>query len=164
MFGPKKREYFVLKVFPESCQDIEYLDGWNPDMNIKVKPGKLEKVYSSLKNTPHLHAWKHDSLPERLHYGTNIRTQDITIVAYPGWAIGSTAKPNVGSGAHGYDNDFKDMHAIFYAVGPAFKENYIHTTFENVNIYPLIAEIMNLVPVETDGKLENVEGMLVKPE
>jgi predicted AlkP superfamily pyrophosphatase or phosphodiesterase len=162
--GPNDQEHVIIIDQIIDTADIEFIDGFNPDMNIKVKPGKLEKVYSILKNTPNLYAWKHDSLPERLHYGKNIRTQDITIVAYPGWAIGSTAKPQVGGGAHGYDNDFKDMHAIFYAAGPVFKENYIHPTFENVNIYPLIAEIMNMVPVETDGRLENVEGMLAKPE
>ncbi|HEY9115878.1 MAG TPA: ectonucleotide pyrophosphatase/phosphodiesterase, partial [Bacteroidales bacterium] len=162
--GPTDDEHVIFIDQVVDTADIEFFDGWNPDMNIKVKPGKLEKVYSALKNTPNLFAWKHDSLPERLKYGHNVRTQDITIVAYPGWAIGSTAKPNVGGGTHGYDNDFKDMHAIFYAVGPAFKENYQHPTFENVNIYALIAEILNLVPAETDGKLENVEGMLVKPE
>jgi predicted AlkP superfamily pyrophosphatase or phosphodiesterase len=142
--------------------DIEYMGGWNPDFNLKVKPGKLDKVFKRLKNTPHIYVWKHDSLPKRLHYGTNPRTLDLTIVAYPGWAIASTWKPKTGHGAHGYDNDFKDMHAIFYAAGPAFKRNYVEPTFENVNIYPLIADILKLKPAKTDGNLENVEGMLKK--
>jgi predicted AlkP superfamily pyrophosphatase or phosphodiesterase len=162
--GPTDDDHVIFIDQLLDTADIEYLDGWNPDMNIKVKPGKLEKVYTILKNTPHLYAWKHDSLPERLHYGHNIRTQDITIVAYPGWAIGSTDRPHVGGGAHGYDNDFKDMHAIFYAAGPAFKKDFIQPTFENVNIYSLVAKVLNLVPAKTDGKIENVEEMLVKPE
>jgi len=140
--------------------DLKYIGGWNPDFNLKVKPDKLDKVYHQLKNTPHLLTWKHDSLPVRLHYGTNPRTLDLTIVAYPGWAIASSWKPKTGKGAHGYDNDFKDMHAIFYAAGPAFKKDYVQPTFENVNIYPLIADILKLNPAKTDGKLENVAGML----
>jgi len=140
--------------------DIDFHDGLDPVMNIKVKPGKLEKVYQQLKKTPHLFAWKHDSLPERLHYGSNIRTQDITVVAYPGWAISTSWRKMKYKGSHGYDNDFKDMHAIFYAAGPAFKKGFAHPTFENVNIYPLIAEILDLVPANTDGKLGNVKGML----
>lgn len=141
--------------------DIEYIDGFNPDMNIKVKPGKLEKVYTILKNTPNLYAWKHDSLPDRLHYGTNIRTQDITVVAYPGWAISTSDRNFTEKGAHGYDNDFRDMHALFYAAGPAFKANYIQPTFENVNLYPLISEILKLIPAKTDGDIKNVENMLI---
>lgn len=140
--------------------DIEYMGGWNPDFNLKVKPGKLDKVYQQLKNTPHLYTWKHDSIPARLHYGNNPRTLDLTIVAYPGWAIASTSYPKVGGGAHGYDNNFQDMNAIFYAAGPAFKNGFSHPTFENIDIYPLIANLLHLAPAKTDGKLENVSSML----
>jgi len=54
------------------------------------------------------------------------------------------------------------MHAIFYAAGPAFKSDYTHPTFENVNLYVLFAEILNLAPAETDGDIANVEHMLNK--
>lgn len=142
--------------------DVEYMDGMNPNLNIKVKEGKLEKVYQELKNTPHLFVWKHDSVPSRLNYGTHIRTLDLCVVAYPGWAIATSWKKRIGMATHGFDNDFKDMHAIFYAAGPAFKKGFIQPTFENVNIYPLMAEIMEIIPVSTDGKLENVQSMLRK--
>ncbi|RLD32312.1 MAG: alkaline phosphatase family protein, partial [Bacteroidetes bacterium] len=59
-----------------------------------------------------------------------------------------------------YDNDLKDMHAIFYAAGPAFKSDYVHPTFENVNLYILMAHILDLSPASTDGSLSNVEQML----
>jgi len=140
--------------------DIDFFDGMDPVLNIKVKPGKLEKVYRQLINIPHIYAWKHDSLPERLHYGTNIRTQDICVVAYPGWAISTSWRKGYYGGSHGYDNAFTDMHAIFYAAGPAFKKEYLQPTFENVNIYPLMAEILGLNPADMDGKLKNVAGML----
>jgi alkaline phosphatase D len=52
------------------------------------------------------------------------------------------------------------MHAIFYAIGPAFKENYKHRTFNNIDIYPLIAHILGLEPAKVDGSLENVIEML----
>ncbi len=140
--------------------DIDIFIGRNPNYNIKVKPGKLDKVYGELKKIPHIFAWKHDSVPARLHYGHNPRTLDITIVAYPGWSIVSSWRKRIGNGNHGYDNSFKDMHAIFYAAGPAFKKDFVHPTFENVNIYPLIAKIMKLQPAPTDGKLKNVFTML----
>ncbi|MFK5854826.1 MAG: ectonucleotide pyrophosphatase/phosphodiesterase [Bacteroidota bacterium] len=142
--------------------NLEYYDGWNPIWNLKVVDGKLKEVYSKLKSNKHLQVWYSDSIPKRLHYGTNPRTSDITVVAVPKWSIFWSW--NVGSslGAHGYDNSFKDMHTIFYAAGPAFKKDYIAPEFENVNIYPLIAEIMNLNPAKTDGNLGNVENMLIE--
>ncbi len=140
--------------------DVEMIMGSNPVFNVKVKPGKLQKVYSELKKVPHIFTWKHDNVPARLHYGQNPRTLDLIVAAYPGWSLVTSRRNHVGPGNHGYDNDFKDMHAIFYAAGPAFKEDFVHPTFENVNIYPLIANIMKLKPAPNDGKLKNVFTML----
>ncbi|MEE4258581.1 MAG: ectonucleotide pyrophosphatase/phosphodiesterase [Bacteroidales bacterium] len=142
--------------------DIEFIDGISPNVNIKVKEGRLEHVFTALQNTPNLEVWKHGELPERLHYGKNIRTHDICMVADPGWTFVNSKYPDAIAGAHGYDNDLKDMHAIFYASGPAFKSNYTHPTFENVNLYVLFAEILNITAVETDGNISNVEQMLNK--
>ena len=153
-----EKRIFIEQVIDTS--QIEYMDGITPNVNIKVKEGMLDEVYADLQATEHLHAWKHGQLPERLHYGTNIRTQDISLVADPGWIIATTKHPDAEQGAHGYDNDLKDMHAIFYAAGPAFKSDYVHPTFENVNLYILMAHILDLSPASTDGSLSNVEQML----
>jgi alkaline phosphatase D len=104
--------------------------------------------------------WRTGALPERLNYGTNPRTMDIVVVADSSWSVVLSANSNVGNGAHGYDNDNKDMHAVFYAYGPAFKSNYISPTFNNVDIYPLICEVLGLEPAPVDGKLENVKQLL----
>ncbi len=141
--------------------NLAYYDGWNPVWNLKVKDGKLKEVYSKLKKNENLQVWYHDSIPERLHYGTNPRTHDITVVAKPYWSVYWSWNIGESLGTHGYDNSFKDMGTIFYAAGPAFKKDYIAPKFENVNIYPLIAEVMNLIPAKTDGNLKIVENMLV---
>lgn len=143
--------------------DLEYWDGWNPNYNLKAEEGMIDKVYNQLKSEQtNYQVWKHGELPERLHYGNNIRTHDISVVPNDGWSIyWSWANPR-SLGAHGFDNDLKDMHAIFYAAGPAFKTNYSHTTFENVNLYSLFAEILQLQPAKTDGSLENIQQMLIK--
>jgi alkaline phosphatase D len=140
--------------------NLQYIDGNNPVYNFGVKPGKLETVYKKLKTIPHLKVWKHDSLPARLHYGTNIRTHDLTVTADSNWSIYWSWHIGHGKGTHGYDNAWRAMHAIFYAAGPAFKTNYQQKSFENVDLYPLIAKILKLKPVQTDGHLSDVEKML----
>ncbi len=65
-------------------------------------------------------------------------------------------------GAHGYDNANTDMHAIFYASGPSFKEGYLQPRFPNTDIYPLIARLLGLKPADTDGDLNQVRDMLIK--
>ena len=61
---------------------------------------------------------------------------------------------------HGFDNDVKDMHAIFYGAGPVFKSKHVQPTFDNVNLYSLFAEILKLDPAQTDGSITNVNQML----
>ena len=141
---------------------VDTLIGYNPNFVIKAKEGFVDSIYSHLSDVAHITTWKTGELPDRLHYGTNPRTLDIVVVADSSWAVVFNNDKRVGKGAHGYDNENMDMHAFFYAYGPAFKKNYIHPVFENIDIYPLICKIMNIEPVEVDGKLEHVEGMLVK--
>ncbi|NQV49015.1 MAG: alkaline phosphatase family protein, partial [Candidatus Marinimicrobia bacterium] len=140
--------------------------GGNPFWMLDAKEGFSDSIYLYLKNTPHLQVWKKDSLPERLHYGLNPRVMDFVVTADLHWSIGWHSREypeNFVGGTHGYDPKYKDMHAIFYATGPAFKHGYVHPTVENVNIYPLIAKILDLEPAKTDGALENISRML-KPK
>ncbi len=139
---------------------VEMVQGYNPNFLIKAKEGFLDSIYLQLKKVQHITCWKSGELPERLHYGNNPRTLDIVVVADSSWSLISKEKNKVGKGTHGYDNNNKDMHAIFYAYGPAFKSNYTASTFTNVDIYPLIANILGLQPAKTDGDIENVKGML----
>ncbi len=162
--GPlSKDKHMILDKIIDTA-NLEYYDGWNPILNLKVKDGKLKEVYRNLKKNENLQVWYRDSIPERLHYGSNPRIHDITVTAKPYWSVFWSWNMGTSLGAHGYDNSFKDMHTIFYAAGPAFKEDYIAPEFENIHIYPLIAEIMELKPAETDGKLSSVENLLVKKD
>ena len=71
--------------------------------------------------------------------------------------------------AHTYELGFIGLSGIFiliivsYLTNFVFKHGYVHPTVENINIYPLLAKILNLKPAKTDGKLENVSRML-KPK
>lgn len=47
-------------------------------------------------------------------------------------------------GQHGFDPNISDMHAVFYASGPQLKSRLKIPAFENVHVYPLIAEILGL--------------------
>ena len=140
--------------------DLTHITGGNPIYNLGVKPGKLKAVYDALKKIPHLEVWKHDSLPARLHYGTNPRTLDLTLAGDPGWSLYWSWAIGTEKGTHGYDNADRAMHAIFYAAGPAFKKDYHAPTFRNVDVYPLMTKILKLKPAPNDGDLKEVQNML----
>lgn len=121
-----------------------------------------DSIQFALAKEEHLTCWKKNELPKHLHYGNNARILDLVVAAEPGWSIYWDKIPYKGKGTHGYDPTDKDMHAIFYAAGPAFKHGYVQPSFRNTDLYVLLAKILQLTPVKTDGDLKNVEGMLIR--
>jgi alkaline phosphatase D len=140
---------------------LGYKDVINPIMSLQAKAGYQDSIANALKKVPHIKFWKSTEVPERLHYGTNPRVHDFVIEAEKGWSLVSKESTHIKGGTHGYDNENKDMHAIFYAKGPAFKVNKEVKTFQNVSVYPLIAHILGLQIDQVDGKLSDVKSMLV---
>ncbi len=155
----KKSKTVILK---KNIQEkwFDKIEGSSPVFNLKFNEEYRDTALAVLKSIKELKVWEHGKLPERLQYGTNPRTLDLIVVADSSFNVVWNERRAQDGGNHGFDNFNKDMHAIFYAYGPAFKINYIHPTFNNVDIYPLITEILKLQPTEVDGKLENVSGML----
>jgi len=139
---------------------LGYKEVINPIMSLESKPGFQDSIAKALKKVPHIKFWKSNEVPKRLHYGTNPRVHDFVIEAKKGYSLVSKKSTHIKGGTHGYDNNEKDMHAIFYAKGPAFKINKEVKTFENVSVYPLIAHILGLKIDEVDGKFREVQNML----
>lgn len=127
-------------------------------------PKQLKKVYKKLSKVPHLQVYWKEEIPERWHYRNHYRVKDLLVVAEEGWSILDINRPNAEyfrGGNHGYDNALWSMQAIFIADGPAFKDGYTRDTFENVNVYPIIAEILGIEPfAKIDGRVENVRDIL----
>ena len=65
------------------------------------------------------------------------------------------------NGTHGWDNSLMSMKPIFLASGPNFKRNVRFGPIRNVDIYPLMCELMGIPPGPTNGSLERVIDFLV---
>lgn len=139
---------------------IKRINGGNPVIMLEPESGYLDEMYNRLKATPHLKTWKRNELPAGYHYGNHLRISPLIVEADSAWGLEIKRKAQYGSGTHGYDPDNRDMHGIFYASGPSFRKEYVQPTFENVNIYELLAKLLNIKPVKTDGNLGAVNGML----
>ncbi|MCB9295811.1 MAG: alkaline phosphatase family protein [Lewinellaceae bacterium] len=64
-------------------------------------------------------------------------------------------------GEHGFNPEFPEMNAVFYANGPAFKQGLAIPSFRNIHVYPLICRILGLpIPDDIDGRVEVLEGIL----
>ncbi len=139
---------------------FDYITGGNPVYSLQPKQEFKQKALEALRAIENLKVWERNEIPERLHYGSNPRIQDLVIEAEAGYSIGFTSNADRYSGAtHGYDNANPDMHGIFYAKGPAFKKGFEHEAFQNVNLYTIVTHILGLEPAETDGNFNEVKDL-----
>ncbi len=133
---------------------------------IDKSPDKIAELDEILKSIPHMQAFKYNEIPERFHF-QNRNSGDFVLVADEGWIISNDGRAYNSAGTHGYDPILKNIHGIFYAMGPDIKSNYKISTFENINVYPLICELLQIEPYKDapdapEGKLEVLEEILVK--
>jgi len=103
-------------------------------------------------------------MPARWHYNKKNdrynRIGDIILVAHPPKVFNLNGH-HLNLATHGFDPDLTVMHASFYAWGPAFKSNLKIRGFENINIYPLVANILQLkIPDPVDGDLKVLKPIL----
>lgn len=106
------------------------------------------------------------NIPKRWHYRAKDdkfnRIGDILLVPHLPKVFGITGKSTT-PGKHGFDPAIEDMHATFLAWGPAFKPQTKIESFENVNVYPIITEILGLkYDFKIDGKLKTLAPILKK--
>ena len=120
-----------------------------------------EKAYQKLKAADgNFVVYRRAHMPAWLHYDGNPRAGDPIVVPKGPYAIRARAPaageqdhpPNMG--AHGYDpREMPEMKAIFFAEGPDIRPGVALKPFENVNVYPFIAKILQLQAPPTDGSL-----------
>lgn len=119
-----------------------------------LKKEDIQPTYEMLKNENvdgYRVVLKKD-LPGYMHFGPKDdkynRIGDILLLAQHPRVF--SPKPNVG--AHGFSPyEVKDNHAVFYAWGPAFKENLTVPSFENIEVYNVITQILRLKALPNDG-------------
>lgn len=139
---------------PEWCEAV---DGRSPT-SIFSKPGCRDSLYNALKNVPHIQVWKKEEIPAELHYGSSDHIGDIVVAPDLGWQFTDVARNH--KGAHGYFPRSKEMQVIFRAVGPDFKKGHVAKEFVNVDIYPLLGHLLEIVPEKTDGKFGRIKDVL----
>ena len=125
--------------------------------NIYVREGCADSICQALQGVDHIRVWHRTEVPYYLHYGTNENVGDVVIDTELGWLF-SDKKAEYG-GTHGYDPSYNDMHALFRAVGPAFKHISL-PHFPNVDVYPLLCHLLGIEPAPNDGSLNIVKRML----
>jgi predicted AlkP superfamily pyrophosphatase or phosphodiesterase len=117
----------------------------------KVKNGKYLKVYLK------------EDLPSRLHYSESYRIPPIIGLVDEGYKVEiKRSEARECGGAHGYDNAFFSMRTVFVAHGPRFQRGKTVPSFENVEIYNVVASILGLRPASNNGS-DSFHGTVLLP-
>ncbi len=136
------------------------------EAGVNPAPGREAEVEAALlAKHDHFRCWRRADLPAALHYGRNPRVPALVCLAEPGWML--TTREVAGHypplrGDHGYDPTLPDMAAIFIAHGPAFRPGVVLPAFDNVDVYPLLARLMDLRAQPGDGTLDPLRPALAK--
>ncbi|KAI5621726.1 ectonucleotide pyrophosphatase/phosphodiesterase 7-like precursor, partial [Silurus asotus] len=164
--GSGVNEIVLYKIPGFSFKDLDFhLVDYGPSGLLLPKEGRLEKVYNALKGAhPHLHVYKKEEMPPRLHFGKNDRILPIILWADLGYVINGYFPVQTNKGEHGFDNGDMDMKPFFRAVGPAFRKNLIVEPFETVHIYSLMCHLLDITPDPNDGHLNATRAMLLSFE
>lgn len=124
-------------------------------MNEAIESGKI-------KNAEHLKVYLKEDSPGRLHYTGSDRIPPVIGLLDEGFSL---ERKNTGAkecgGAHGYDNAFFSMRTIFIAHGPRFARGKKVPSFENVQIYNLVTEILNVTGAPNNGSLSFPDEVLL---
>lgn len=126
----------------------------------------VDRLYQELKTKEcFFSVYKKEDTPICWHSADNNRVGELLLVMQPGFIIVSAEdkqeilQNGKTIGVHGYDPYFRDVQGIFYAQGPLIFKGRRIPSFENVHVYPFVAELLGIrfIPV-IDGKKEVLKG------
>ena len=122
------------------------------------------KAYDEFRShpDPRFTVYRRADVPAYLHFNENGREGDPVIVPngpYVFRAHATTSKVPVGD--HGYDvTRMPEMKALFVANGPDIRPGARLPSFQNVDVYDLIAKLLGLKPPSNDGALGPLKSAL----
>ena len=163
MTNVSKERRIVLDNYISRLGDL-YLNGRDVHVQIDLKKGNKrygKTLFKELQKIPHCKVWKKNNIPERFHFNNN-NTGEFLLLADEGWLITTQSAMDEDEftlgGMHGYDPQLPNMHGIFYALGADIKSNLQIPAFENIHIYPMICNLLDIEPYS--GKKDSHEGDL----
>lgn len=111
----------------------------------------------------HYECWRKGDLPAAWHYGSHPRIAPIVCQVDTGWRVQSrrhAPQTQPVKGEHGFAPEDPTMRSVFVANGTAFRRGVVLPPFDNVDIYPLLAHLLDVTPAANDGDLSSTAAAL----
>jgi len=115
------------------------------------------------KSSVHFKVFDKTQLAKKFQYSNHRRISPLVFLADLGWYLDSgifaSLKPGV-FGLHGYDNCLEDMQAIFLIRGPGVKKGEKVAEIRVIDVYALMAYLLEIIPAKNDGDLDKIKSTL----
>ena len=147
---------------PVTLSDFADLSEFRSDGSLLyAKPdADIQETYEEFLShpDPRFKVYRQGGVPPGLHFDGNPREGDPIVVPTGPFILRANSSSETDKqhiGGHGFNpHTMPEMKAIFFAVGPDVRPGVQLKPFENVNIYPFIAEILGLEAPMVDGRLD----------
>ena len=148
----------LMKIIPK--EDLLAITDSDAVVAVYPRPEKIQAVYQALTQAGKgMTVYRDADIPASFHFNSTHTPPILCVADERGYLLGKDKAPQ--KGTHGYNPQLQSMQAVFIASGPAFKRHYTRPALQNINLYSLFAEILNLKPAKNDGSLAAVRDVLV---
>uniref|UniRef100_A0A665WKF0 Ectonucleotide pyrophosphatase/phosphodiesterase family member 1-like n=1 Tax=Echeneis naucrates TaxID=173247 RepID=A0A665WKF0_ECHNA len=170
-----------------SCDKAFYVSTYQEDTHAfmviqgpaaRIRPSRLPENYFSCEflliisslsscrvpNQP-MRPYLKENLPKRMHFANNKRIERGHLYMKEGWqaALNQKEVKYCTGGFHGSDNIFTNMQAIFIGYGPGFKSNTVVPPFENIELYNVMCDLLDIPPAPNNGTHGSLNHLLKRP-
>jgi predicted AlkP superfamily pyrophosphatase or phosphodiesterase len=111
--------------------------------------GELE--FNLWKNQIPCQVYRRENIPQKYQYRQSDRIAPLVVECSSGWALSYERNTWIPKGQHGYDPYELDMYALLIAHGSRIKENLRLSLWSNIDVYPLLAELLNIEAMPCNG-------------
>lgn len=127
------------------------------------KEADLNALEEAVKDVEGLAFYRQQDIPAHLNFNHHPVIRDGLFIVHDHYLISSTQRPGP-IGMHGYDTEqVPQMNTLMYGAGPVFVQGAVVEQASVVDIYPMIAKILDLTISEPiDGQLSVLAPLLDK--
>ncbi|KAG9493506.1 hypothetical protein GDO78_001420, partial [Eleutherodactylus coqui] len=167
------------------CEQIEFMSDYFPSTDFfytysgpagRIRARNVPADYLSFdsegvvknltcrKADQHFKPYMKKDLPKRFHYANHERIDNVHLYVDRQWLVaGNRPYTACNGGNHGYDNEFTSMEAIFIGHGPGFKKEVEVDSFENIEVYNLMCDLLKIRPAPNNGTHGSLNHLLKEP-
>lgn len=158
-----KRQIFLEDYI--NLDDFQLVEGGAVG-HIWAEGKQVDDIYRNLisANNAHMRVYKKEDIPEEYHWKHNLRIPPIFVDPDVGWVIKTErSKARQGNwtvGDHGWPSKRSKSYSVFFARDPAFRKGIEVSSFNTVDLYPLMCNLLGIEAKPNNGSFKNIRLIL----